>query len=327
MRGYYLLRMTIHQPLSTIHSVDSFVEKPDKPTAEAYLQSGDYLWNSGIFMFRASRYLQELERSQPTILRCCRRALAESSIDLDFIRIGENAFKQCPNDSIDYAVMEKASAVAVVPLDAGWSDIGSWDALWSVGEQDEQGNQLLGDVVVSNVKNSYVASESRLVAVLGLGNQIIVETPDAVLVANKTHAQEVKNIVAQLKQAGREELVVHKKVCRPWGSYQGVDQGERFQVKRLIVNPGAKLSLQLHHQRAEHWVVVCGTARVTVGDETFELKPDQSTYIPMGTKHQLENADDESLQIIEVQSGSYLGEDDIVRFEDQYGRVEETPAA
>jgi mannose-1-phosphate guanylyltransferase/mannose-6-phosphate isomerase len=301
--------------------IDKFVEKPDLATARAYIESGDFLWNSGMFMFRASRYLAELENCEPEIARLCRESFADLHQDTDFTRLGEEAFKRCPSNSIDYAVMEKSGETAVVPLDAGWSDIGSWSALWEAGDQDDAGNVKVGDIVSANVSNSYLHSESRLIAAIGLDNHIVVETDDAVLVASKDRVQEVKDLVVQLNKLDREERLLHKQVLRPWGSYQGVDQGDRFQVKRLVVKPGAKLSLQLHHKRAEHWVVVRGVARVTRGEEIFTLHEDQSTYIPIETKHQLENIGDGPLELVEVQTGSYLGEDDIVRFEDVYGRA------
>jgi mannose-1-phosphate guanylyltransferase/mannose-6-phosphate isomerase len=274
-----------------------------------------------MFMFRASRFLAELERCEPLIMSAARDAYMKAREDLDFVRLDQEAFEQCPSKSIDYAVMERSADVAFIPLDIGWSDVGSWTALWEVGDRDADGNVSVGDVLTSGVHDCYLHSEGRLIAAIGLNGQIVVETDDAVLVADKSRAQDVKEIVNTLKHGAREEPLVHKRVFRPWGAYQGVDSGDRFQVKRLIINPGAKLSLQLHNKRAEHWVVVRGSARVVRGDEEFELHEDQSTYIPLGTRHQLENIGSEPLEIIEVQTGSYLGEDDIVRFEDRYGRA------
>ncbi|WP_028241801.1 mannose-1-phosphate guanylyltransferase/mannose-6-phosphate isomerase [Stutzerimonas azotifigens] len=301
--------------------VQRFVEKPDAGTAEAYLATGRYVWNSGMFMFRAARYLEELELLQPEILACCRRALDEGQRDLDFIRIGAAAFADCPDDSIDYAVMERTSAAAMVPLDAGWSDIGSWSALWDISPKDDLGNALHGDVLTQSTQNCYVHSDSRLVATLGVSDLVIVETKDAVLVANKGSAQELKKIIDQIKADGRHEHLNHREVYRPWGVYDSIDNGERYQVKRITVKPGAKLSLQMHHHRAEHWIVVSGAAQVTIGDKTTLVTENQSTYIPIGQVHCLENPGKIPLELIEVQSGSYLGEDDIVRFEDIYGRA------
>lgn len=300
--------------------VDKFVEKPDQATAVDFFQSGLYYWNSGMFVFKASAYLKELAAQSPEIADAMTRATAESSSDLDFTRVNAEAFKASPSDSIDYAVMEHTADALVVPLDAGWSDIGSWDALWKISEKDEHDNKLVGDVVVSDVEGSFVWSESRLVSVVGLKDVIVVETADAVMVASQDQAQDVKSIVNHLKDNGRIERTFHQKVYRPWGYYEGLDAGPAFQVKRLGVNPGASLSLQLHHHRAEHWVVVNGVATVTVGEKVFDLNPNESCYIPLETKHRLQNLTEEPLEIVEVQSGSYLGEDDIVRFEDHYGR-------
>lgn len=301
--------------------IAEFVEKPDQDTAQAYVSSGDYLWNSGMFMFSATRYLEELEAYEPEIVRCCREALDKARTDFDFVRLDADVFANCPGNSIDYAVMEKSQRCGVVPLDAQWNDVGSWSALWEVGAQDEQGNVTHGDVLVDNVTNSFLYSEGRLVAAIGLADHVVVETDDAVLVAAKSDVQNVKKIVERLNQMERGESISHRKVFRPWGAFQGIDRGERFQVKRLIIKPGARLSLQRHQQRAEHWVVVTGRARVVRGEETFELGEDQSTYIPLGTMHQLENVGEGPLEIIEVQTGGYLGEDDIERFEDRYGRI------
>ena len=301
-------------------AVAAFVEKPDAETARQYLESGDYYWNSGIFMMLASVWLAELERLRPDILAACTNAYSQGSRDSDFYRVGKDAFLRCPADSIDYAVMEKTDRAAVVPLDAGWSDIGAWSALWEISTQDERGNVLQGDVFAHATQNALVIAQHRFVATVGVDNLVVIETPDAVLVMHKDQAQHVREVVKRLKSDNRPEYHTHRRVHRPWGYYEGVDAGHHFQVKRLTIKPGAALSLQLHHQRAEHWVVVKGQARVTRGDEMFELTENQSTYIPIGTKHRLENIGDAPLEIIEVQSGGYLGEDDIVRFEDRYNR-------
>ncbi|MEO5350605.1 MAG: mannose-1-phosphate guanylyltransferase/mannose-6-phosphate isomerase [Magnetococcus sp. YQC-3] len=303
-------------------AVQSFVEKPDRQTAQSYLDSGDYYWNSGMFLFRADRYLQELQRLAPTVWNACRQAMTLAKSAFGFVLLDPEAFTASPNDSIDYSIMEKTADSVVIPLQAGWNDIGSWSALWAEGDQDENGNVLTGDILLKDVSHSFIRSEHRLVAAIGLDDHIIVETADALLVAHKSCAQDVKSIVNRLQNLQRNEVVTHRKVYRPWGSYECVDRAPRFQVKRIIVNPGAKLSLQLHHHRAEHWVVVRGTARVTRGEESFLLSEDQSTYIPLGIKHSLENPGQIPLELIEVQSGSYLGEDDIVRFADNYGRAE-----
>ena len=317
----------------TAYLIDQFVEKPDQPTAETYLSSGNYLWNSGMFMMKASVWLAQIERHEPGILAACDEAEKNGMKDLDFFRIEEKAFAKSPSNSIDYAVMEKAcgastpggnekseTLAAVVSLDAGWSDVGAWSSLWEVGQQDSQGNVIKGDVKTHNVENSFVHAEHRFVAGIGLKDAVVVETADAVLVANKNNAQDVKQIVEWLKENNREERIVHRRVFRPWGSYEGVVAGPRFQVKRIVVNPGASLSLQKHQHRAEHWIVVSGTAQVTRNEEVFQLTANESTYIPIGAKHRLENPGKIPLEIIEVQSGDYLGEDDIVRFEDNYGR-------
>ena len=300
--------------------VDKFVEKPDVATASEFLQSGLYCWNSGMFVFKASAYLKELAAQTPKIAKAMAKATAEVSTDLDFTRVNAEAFKSSPSDSIDYAVMEHTADALVVPLDAGWSDIGSWDALWQISEKDEHNNTLVGDAVVHDVEGSLVWSESRLVSVVGLKDVIVVETADAVMVASQDQAQDVKSIVNHLKGSGRIERTFHQKVYRPWGYYEGLDAGPAFQVKRLGVNPGASLSLQLHHHRAEHWVVVNGVATVTIGEKVFTLNNNESCYIPAETKHRLQNLTEEPLEIVEVQSGAYLGEDDIVRFDDNYGR-------
>jgi len=298
-----------------------FVEKPDRALAASYLQSGEYLWNSGMFVFRASRYLAELKANAPLIHAQAELAYHRASRDLDFIRLDAEAFQACPGDSIDYAVMEHTRQGAVIPLDAGWNDVGSWSALWEMGSKDEAGNVQQGDVVAVDAQDCYLRGENRLLAALGVRDLVVVDTPDVVLVADRARVQEVKQLVTRLSQAQREECDIHARVHRPWGCYQGIDRGERYQVKRVTVKPGASLSLQRHQQRAEHWVVVRGTARVTRGEETFLLSENQSTYIPIGVKHRLENPGDSPLEIVEVQSGGYLGEDDIQRFDDRYGRT------
>jgi mannose-1-phosphate guanylyltransferase/mannose-6-phosphate isomerase len=302
------------------YGVAQFVEKPDAKRAQEFVASGQYYWNSGMFMFQAQRYIQELKRFAPDILAACETAIAHAQRDLDFTRIAQADFAACRSDSIDYAVMEKTADAVVVPLDAGWSDVGSWSALKDAIPADAAGNVTRGDVMLEDSSGCYVYSESRLVATVGLKDHIVVETKDAVLVVPRDRVQDVKTIVNRLKQSGRYEAALHREVYRPWGSYDGIDSGDRFQVKRLTVKPGASMSLQMHHHRAEHWIVVEGTARITRGDETFLLEENQSTYIPIGTRHRIENPGKITLQMIEVQSGSYLGEDDIVRFDDKYGR-------
>jgi mannose-1-phosphate guanylyltransferase / mannose-6-phosphate isomerase len=303
-----------------VYRIAQFVEKPSLERAGEFLASGDYYWNSGMFLFRARRYLEELERLAPEIAKACRAAFDAARSDLDFTRVDAKLFESCPSDSIDYAVMEKTSDAVVVPLDAGWSDVGSWAALHEASDLDGAGNVARGDVLVEDSEGCYLYSESRLVAAVGLKDHVVVETKDAVLVAPKNRVQDVKKLVARLKEQGRYEHSLHREVFRPWGSYDSIENGARFQVKRLKVNPGATLSLQMHHHRAEHWVVVSGTARITRGDEEFLLEENQSTYIPIGVKHRIENPGKIPLHIIEIQSGTYLGEDDIVRFEDRYGR-------
>ena len=303
-------------------SVDRFVEKPDADTAKAYVDSGDYYWNSGIFVMRAEHWLEEIGKYQPDILATCRVAMELGKRDADFLRIDKDAFLASPSDSIDYAVMEKTDRAAVVPLETRWSDVGSWSSIWEVSEQDDDGNVARGDVLTHETKNSLLMAGKRCIAAVGLEDMIVVETADAVLVANKHRCQDVKAIVTKLKESGREEHRFHSRVYRPWGDYEGIDDGSRYQVKRLTVKPGAQLSLQMHHHRAEHWIVVSGTARVTRGEDVFMLSENESTYIPLGTTHRLENPGTIPLEIIEVQSGSYLGEDDIVRFEDIYDRVD-----
>ena len=301
--------------------VARFVEKPDLVTAQGYLAGGDYYWNSGMFMFKASAYLKELAEFRPDILDVCKKSLEAGQKDLDFIRLDAATFTQCPEDSIDYAVMEKTQEGVVVPLDAGWSDIGSWSALWQIGHRDEQGNVCKGDVLALGTHNSLIHAEHKLVATLGVDDLVVVETKDAVLVAHKDRVQDVKKVVEALKNDGRHEHMNHREVYRPWGIFDSIDNGNRYQVKRITVKPGAKLSVQLHHHRAEHWIVVSGTAMVTNGEDQFLVTENQSTYIPIGLVHCLENPGVIPLELIEVQSGSYLGEDDIVRLKDQYGRA------
>ena len=302
------------------HKVNRFVEKPDQAGAKAMLAEGGYFWNSGMFLFKAAVYLQELKKYDFQIFEQRQKAWLGRVKDLDFVRVDKQAFENSPKNSIDYAVMESTKFAAVVPLAANWSDLGSWQAFYEAGQKDEAGNSSYGDVLVMDVKNSYLHSSSRLVAALGVRDLVVVETPDAVLVADRKHTQDVKKIVEQLNFSGRKEKDEHLLTWRPWGSYQILAQGNAFKVKRIVVNPGASLSLQLHHHRAEHWVVVNGTAKVTVGEESMLLSEDQSTYISIGTVHRLENPGMIPLEIIEIQTGSYLGEDDIVRLEDKFGR-------
>jgi mannose-1-phosphate guanylyltransferase/mannose-6-phosphate isomerase len=300
------------------------VEKPDQATAQRYVDSEEYFWNSGMFMFSAATVLEELRKLAPPIYEACARAYTAAKHDLDFTRLAADEFKSCPSVSFDYAVMEMTQHGVVVPLDAGWSDVGSWSALHEAIPADQAGNVAIGDVLTADSRNCYLQSTSRLIATVGLEDHVVVETKDAVLVAPKDRVQDVKELVAQLKKQGRYETSLHREVFRPWGSYDSIDHGDRFQVKRLTVKPGASMSLQMHHHRAEHWIVVAGTARITRGEETFLLEENQSTYIPLGTKHRIENPGKIPLHIIEVQSGTYLGEDDIVRFEDRYGREGQT---
>jgi len=318
--GYGYIQRGAALAQGTAHRVERFVEKPNLENAEKFLAAGDYYWNSGMFLFGCRQFLDELESIRPDILTACEESLANGQHDLDFCRLDKTAFAACPSDSIDYAVMEHTQHAAVVPTDIGWNDIGAWSALWDVGDKDANGNVLRGDVYLDGVSDSLVRAESRMVAAIGVNNLLIVETPDAVLVADKNRAQDVKKIVDYLKASGRSEHEFHTRVFRPWGWYEGIDIGERFQVKRIMVKPGEKLSLQMHHHRAEHWVVVSGTARVTRDGVEELLSENQSTYIPLGTTHRLENPGRVPLHLIEVQSGSYLGEDDIVRFEDIYQR-------
>ncbi|HLE94349.1 MAG TPA: mannose-1-phosphate guanylyltransferase/mannose-6-phosphate isomerase [Sulfuricaulis sp.] len=303
------------------HRVSAFVEKPDLETASRYISSGDYFWNSGMFMMLASVWMAELKKFQPAILEACKSAFDQGRRDSDFYRVNSRIFGNCQSKSIDYAVMEATDKAAIVALDAGWSDIGAWSSLLQASKRDDQGNFVQGDTYLQNTRNSLLISQHRLLAAVGLDEIIVVETSDAVLVAHKSHAQDVKEVVNRLKTEKRSEYQSHRRVYRPWGYYESVDAGQRFQVKRLMVKPGASLSLQMHHHRAEHWVVVKGTARVTRGEEVFMLTENQSTYIPLGTKHRLENPGNIPLEIVEVQSGGYLGEDDIVRFEDKYNRT------
>jgi mannose-1-phosphate guanylyltransferase/mannose-6-phosphate isomerase len=316
--GYGYIRRG--ESLGAVQKIAQFVEKPNLTRAQAFVAAGDHYWNSGMFVFRARRYLEELEKFAPEIAKVCRESFDVAQADLDFTRVDAKRFESCPSDSIDYAVMEKTADAVVVPLDAGWSDVGSWASLHAASNADSAGNVARGDVVTEDSSNNYLYSESRLVAAVGLKDHVVIETKDAVLVAPKDRVQDVKALVARLKELGRYEHSLHREVFRPWGSYDSLENGARFQVKRLSVKPGAQLSLQLHHHRAEHWVVVSGTAKITRGDETFLLEENQSTYIPLGVKHRIENPGKIPLQVIEVQSGSYLGEDDIVRFEDRYGR-------
>ena len=300
--------------------VAKFTEKPSSDVAKDYFSSGDYYWNSGMFLFRASNYLEELKKFRPDILEQCEASVMEVEADLDFLRINKETFESCPAESVDYAVMEKTSRAVVVPMDAGWSDIGSWSSLWDISEKDGEGNATHGDVVLHNTHNSYVRTDDKLVAAIGVDDLVIVATKDTLMVAHKNCVQDVKIITESLKAQARSEWRLSREVYRPWGKYDSIDIGERYQAKRITVKPGAKLSVQMHHHRAEHWVVVSGTARVTNGDKTFLLSENESTYIPVGVVHALENPGKVELELIEVQSGSYLGEDDIVRFEDRYGR-------
>ncbi|RLB89490.1 MAG: mannose-1-phosphate guanylyltransferase/mannose-6-phosphate isomerase [Deltaproteobacteria bacterium] len=305
--------------------IECFVEKPDQPHAQEYVASKEYCWNSGIFMFKTSVIIKELERYAPDMLNLCRQVIASGAQDLDFFRINRELFEKIDADSIDYAIMEKTDKGIMMSLDAGWNDLGSFDALWQTGDKDGERNVLKGDILTQDVKDSYIHSESRLVAAVGLEKFVIVETSDAVLVAPRDRVQDVKKIVLQLNAKKREESVTHRRVYRPWGNYETIDMSQRYQVKRITVKPGAKLSLQKHYHRAEHWTVVSGTAIVTRGDQEILLLENESTYISLGTVHRLENPGTIPLELIEVQSGSYLGEDDIVRFDDVYGRKEDTP--
>ena len=303
------------------YCLEQFVEKPDSSTAEKYVKSGEYLWNSGMFVFKVQDYLSELEKYAPDILAVCEQAFESRQFDLNFVRVNAEIFKQCQENSIDYAVMEKTHRGAVVALDAGWSDVGSWSSLWEIRPKDPQHNVYQGDVIMEDSQNNYIHATHRLVSVLGVQNLVVVETKDAVLVTQQDRAQDIKKIVAQLSRNQRSELSVHREVVRPWGRYDCIDVGDRYQVKRITVNPKAKLSLQMHHHRAEHWIVVKGTAKVTKGDQQYFVSENESTYIPLGTVHSLENPGCIPLELIEVQSGAYLAEDDIVRIQDNYGRT------
>jgi len=316
--GYGYIRSG--DPVGGGWKVAEFVEKPDLATAENYLASGEYNWNSGMFLFRASRYLEELAQHHPDMLEACRAAFAGAARDLDFTRIDADAFSRCPSDSVDYAVMEKTESAAVVPMQAGWSDVGSWSALWELAERDDNDNLLRGDVLAEDASGCLVHGGDRLVGILGVKDLVVVDTDDALMVADKSRVQEVKTLVQRLKASQRSEAENHRKVFRPWGYYDSIDAGPRFQVKRIVVKPGCQLSLQMHHHRAEHWIVVRGTAKVTRGEDQILLTENESTFIPLGVVHRLENPGSIPLELIEVQSGSYLGEDDIVRIEDQYGR-------
>ena len=317
--GYGYIKANIDNT-ADYYKIQSFTEKPNEEDAKKYLDSGNYLWNSGMFMFKASIYLQELEKFEPEILASCKKSCQTEYKDKDFIRLNNDEFRQCPEQSIDYGVMEHTEGAMVVPLDANWSDIGSWDALWNAKNKDKNGNVSEGDVILDEVKNTYAYSSNRLVSVIGVSDLVIIDTQDALLVADKKYSQNIKNIVNRLKKDGRSEADNHRKVFRPWGYYDSIDADNGFQVKRILVNPGAKLSLQKHEHRAEHWVVVKGVAKVTCGEKTFSLKENQSTYIPKGEVHRLENQEGVDLEIIEIQTGDYLGEDDIIRLEDDYQR-------
>ena len=318
--GYGYIRRGAALDAPSAFAVEAFVEKPDRARAEGFLADGGYDWNSGMFVLPVAAFLEELGRFEPKVVEAARLALAAAKSDLSFVRLDKAAFEASPSISIDNAVMERTKKAAVVACEIGWSDVGAWSALWAIGERDGDGNVLLGDVLARGVTDSYVRADGRLVAVLGLKDVVVVDTADAVLVAAKDRVQEVKELVASLQAKGRAELAHHRRVYRPWGWYESIDTGDRFQVKHICVSPGGKLSLQMHHHRAEHWIVVSGTARVTRGDEEVLLHENQSTYIPLGTRHRLENPGMIPLQLVEVQSGGYLGEDDIVRFDDQYGR-------
>lgn len=317
--GYGYIKANIDNT-ADYYKIQSFTEKPNEEDAKKYLDSGSYFWNSGMFMFKASIYLQELEKFEPEILSSCKKSCQTEYKDKDFIRLNNDEFYQCPEQSVDYAVMEYTKDGVVVPLDADWSDIGSWNALWDAKNKDKDGNVSEGDVILDGVKNTYTYSSNRLVSVIGISDLVIVDTQDALLVADKKYSQNIKNIVDQLKKNNRPEADNHRKVFRPWGYYDSIDADDGFQVKRILVNPGAKLSLQKHEHRAEHWVVVKGVAKVTCGEKIFSLKENQSTYIPKGEVHRLENQEGIDLEIIEIQTGDYLGEDDIIRLEDDYQR-------
>ena len=305
-----------------VSKVARFVEKPDMATAEQYVASGEYFWNSGMFMFRTSTYLEELKHWHPSMLQQCEQAFDKARTDLDFIRLDDEAMRSCPSDSVDYAVMEKTDKASMVSLDAGWSDVGAWASVWQVVPKDEHGNALRGDVIVEGATDCYVHADHRLVTMLGVKDLVVIETADAILVADKQAAQEVKKLVTRISNAQRTETEIHREVFRPWGSYDSLGSGPRYQVKSIRVKPGAKLSMQYHHHRAEHWVVVSGTAKVIIGDQSRLVYENESVFIPQGERHMLENPGKTWLELIEVQSGSYLGEDDIVRLGDVYGRVQ-----
>jgi mannose-1-phosphate guanylyltransferase/mannose-6-phosphate isomerase len=319
--GYGYIKSS-KQSIDGAGKVEEFVEKPNFKTAEKYIEQGSYLWNSGMFMFKADTLIDELTTQSPDIVKAVNNSVSSAVRDLDFIRLDRKAFESSPSDSIDCALMEKSNNVVVVPLDAGWNDIGSWSALYDIGTKDTNGNVIQGDVFTEDTINTYINANHHMVATIGVQDLVIVDTPNATLIATKDKAQEVKKIVERLQQQGRGEQLCHRKVYRPWGWYDSIEEGAHFQVKRLNVNPGAKLSLQMHHKRAEHWVVVSGTATAINGEDILTLTEGESTYIPVGTTHSLENKTNEQLEIIEVQSGAYLSEDDIVRFEDIYGRIE-----
>ncbi len=318
--GYGYIKAESVSASEAIFPVDQFVEKPDLETAKRYLESGNYFWNSGMFLFKAKAFLDELNAFQPAMFEACKKSVVNAVCDYDFFRLNKDAFNSSPSDSIDYAVMEKTDKAVVVPLDAGWNDVGAWSSLWEITDKDDDGNVVKGDAITIDTSNSYIYSSDRMIATVGVKDHVVIETADAVMVAHIDHVQDVKKVVEQLKKGDCKRSLTHRKVSRPWGNYDSVDAGHRFQVKRIVVNPGASLSLQMHYHRAEHWIVVKGTAKVTKGNEIILLSENQSTYIPLGTKHRLENPGTIPLEIVEVQSGSYLGEDDIVRFDDVYGR-------
>jgi mannose-1-phosphate guanylyltransferase/mannose-6-phosphate isomerase len=327
--GYGYIKMGNALTENDIYTIDAFVEKPDLLTAQTYLSSGQYLWNSGIFMMRASVWLRAITHFNPAMSMVCQQSITNAKSDCDFVRISKEDFSECPSDSIDYAVMEKLNhtpalgiQACVIPLDVGWSDVGAWDAVWEVSEKDTNGNSTRGDVMLENSENCLAIADSRLLVCLGMEDAIIIETPDAVLVTNKANTSGMKQVIARLKEGKYQQTDNHRKVYRPWGHYDSVDSGEHFQVKRIVVKPGGRLSLQLHNHRAEHWVIVSGVATVTRGEEVMTLHPNESTFIPLGVQHRLENLGEVDLEVIEVQSGSYLGEDDIVRFGDIYGRTD-----
>ena len=318
--GYGYIKTAARDETECAAAVEQFVEKPDLERARSYIAEGNYFWNSGMFLFSPGTCLQEYERHCPEIIKFTSTALTEAIEDLDFLRLDRASYEQCPNISVDYAVLEKSDRVKVVPLDAQWSDVGSWTSLWESGDKDAHGNVIRGDVLIESVKDSYIHSENKLVTALGVNDLIIVETHDGLLVTSKEHDQDIKHIVERLKQLGRPEVDLHRKAFRPWGNYDCLDNGDRFQVKRIMVKSGEQISMQKHFHRAEHWIVVSGTAEVTCGNKTFMLSENEAAYIPLGEKHRLKNPGKVPLEIIEVQSGTYLGEDDIVRFDDEYGR-------